>query len=510
MTIISKLRSRRVVRVLRWIVHILVVILILVLLRFLNLHSEISKYLISPYPRLHGYWLPILFVLLYFTAWCIWWFYRLIANRVRGDFPDIDTAWTEALEKLDEAGIDIRTVPVFLVLGQPQAGNPIFFSSTKLPFTLREEPARPDSPIHLYATREVIFVTVESLSALNVFIQKRHHSRIEQSKQVQDTSDPTISMLEAPAMDLLGSMISPGATGEISSGNTLESKPSTMDPNLDEQFLETAVAAATPEISEEERQLLSARLEYLGHRIRLSRAPHCSINGLLLLVPHHEVRSEIDADRFASMCRSDLTAIENGTQVLSPTLLVLSDADTLPGFPELLKQTSPDRLQDRLLGRSFPMIPQLKFEERYDMVKDGLDWMVGSLLPGLIYSRYLNNLPSSVNRWSDANRQMELLIGELLNRQTAIARLVAQGLMANANRPPLVAGVYLAATGIDGTHQGFSTGLVARLLSIQDQVAWTEAAIQEDRDNRRITRLGYLSMTVVLIALIGFAIETWR
>src|SRR5262249_24612923 len=79
-------------------------------------------------------------------------------------FPDIDQAWAEALQALDEANIDWKNVPLFLVLGRPAEGEEPFFRAAQMPFKVRNIPGGPDEPLHVYGSHDGIFISCPGAS----------------------------------------------------------------------------------------------------------------------------------------------------------------------------------------------------------------------------------------------------------------------------------------------------------------------------------------------------------
>src|SRR5580692_8423076 len=116
------LTSRNLWWVVLWILHIVLVIAIVFGLYAINYRYHLETELLSPFPRLHQYWLPLLFVLVYVGGWLGWWFFKLLTDPRDGRYPDIDAAWSAGLKALSAAGIDPREVPLFLVVGKPQSG----------------------------------------------------------------------------------------------------------------------------------------------------------------------------------------------------------------------------------------------------------------------------------------------------------------------------------------------------------------------------------------------------
>src|SRR5262249_27852424 len=152
---------------LRWIIHIILVVAIVVGLHFLNQYLELDKKIPSPSELLRKNWLPILFLLIYVLAWLGWWLYKLLGSDDEGsEFPDIDAAWQEATGALTQAGIGLVDAPLFLVLGKPAGTEEALLLAAQLQLTVKQAPARPDAPLHVYANRDAIYVTCAGASLL--------------------------------------------------------------------------------------------------------------------------------------------------------------------------------------------------------------------------------------------------------------------------------------------------------------------------------------------------------
>jgi len=87
--------------------------------------------------------------------------YRGLKLWLEGDtsrFPDLDFAWRAGLAALERNGLDITTVPVFLILGSSgERQEQALFDSAGLALRVRAVPEGP-APLHWYANPEAIFV----------------------------------------------------------------------------------------------------------------------------------------------------------------------------------------------------------------------------------------------------------------------------------------------------------------------------------------------------------------
>src|SRR5579862_9390539 len=148
--------------------HVVVLIVILVLLEVVQLKVPGFWNAVGTNLFANDIWLPALFLLVYALVWLAWWFMRVWFTQDLSYFPDIDAAWDEAKRALQDKGIDLQAVPLFLVLGRPEAGEESLFQAARLPFTVKGAPANPDTPLQLWANKQDgIFVTCPDASRLS-------------------------------------------------------------------------------------------------------------------------------------------------------------------------------------------------------------------------------------------------------------------------------------------------------------------------------------------------------
>lgn len=502
--------GRRAARVLMIVLHVVIVLAIIAGLWYVNHRYQVGRELLSPFPVLHTIWLPLLFVLLYAGAWLGYYFFRLLLDSRSGEFPDIETAWTEALAALDRAGIDPSEAPIFLVIGKPKTTTADFFSATQLPFTVRSEPRRADAPIRVYANRESIFVTCEGASVLAKFSDllttSQHLAALRAkspaaSPKITDYGFQSVNLLDAGAVTV--------APGEVSLPALPTTKPAASETNAGSDWLPKPTLEAFTGVPDDEAQRQAARLRALGSLISDRRRPYCPLNGIVWLLPLGGTESQSIADQCAAACRADLAAVLDSLQVQCPAVAVLCDAQDLPGFSELLAGLPPTVAQERLMGRSFPLVPNVPPAERASVFLSGITWMTKSLLPGVVYQRFGSEFEGNGSRWSDANARMWLFTSEMTERRPHLARLLTQGFADEPGRPPMLAGAYVAGTGPDARDQAFAAGVVQQIVSLQNSVAWTPEAEAEEADYKRMTIVGYLAIAIAVIAVGWLAYQSW-
>ena len=492
MSVWAKLQSRKLWRIIAWVFHVVLVVLIVFGLYGLTRRYRLDTALLSPFPSWHTYWLPILFLLVYATGWLVYGFIRMLSEPADDEFPDVQTAWNQALNALQRADIPIQEVPIYLVLGQPEAGIVEFFAATGQAFLVRGEPSG-EAPLCIYANREIIFVAVEDAGALAWLTRKQQTAPpIAEAASIVAVPMPAVQQVESlldvvPVPEPIASSITPVAVID--------------SPRIEaSDWLPVPAAAAISEPSSDDIRLRSRRLHFLGRKIAKSRAPYCPVNGLLWLIPSAALASDESANQAAQLCRVDLQSIEEAFQLDCPMIALFADAQILTGFPELLASLPAEMLQSRLLGRSFPLVPNLPAEQRIAMVRSGWEWVVQQLIRGLIYARFGDDLhtPFAKRLWQ--------LFSQLDEKRERAVRLIGQGLLARPDRPPMLSGIYLAATGRDARAQAFTAGIVKELLVQQNAVAWTPAARAREADFKRIALFGYAIVVVLLTVIAGLLI----
>src|SRR5262249_24524298 len=67
---------------------------------------------------------------------------------------------------LARAGLQPRDLPLFLVLGRPEGPMNALFQAAKLQFVVKQTPGRPDAPLHVFATRDAIYVSCQGCSLM--------------------------------------------------------------------------------------------------------------------------------------------------------------------------------------------------------------------------------------------------------------------------------------------------------------------------------------------------------
>jgi type VI protein secretion system component VasK len=155
-------------RSVRWAVHLLFLVSILIGLGFLNRYLHLEELVKGPNRTLRDLWLPLLFLLFYLIGWIGWWLWRLLGpeeiktNLSKDDRSKIDKAWNEAwneaLRTLNTERIDCRQLPLFLILDQTTSPTNRLLQASKIEFNVKHGPSGSAPPLHLYADKKGIYL----------------------------------------------------------------------------------------------------------------------------------------------------------------------------------------------------------------------------------------------------------------------------------------------------------------------------------------------------------------
>jgi hypothetical protein len=511
-------------RAVRWVLHFIIVALILVGLHFLNQALGLNQLILGRSALLRQNWLPILFLLLYALCWLGWWLWRLLVTEEDyPEFADITEAWDEACEALRRARIDLREVPLFLVIGRPEAPHDHLFQASRLPLVVKNAPARADAPLHVYATEKAVYVTCAGASLLG-----KHAALLAGDYQGKGS----VGEIQMPAEDedtmkTLAPGAAPGQVPEIERILARAHQQGRDPKNLtrDEQrrirtLLRKDRTWQPPIRNPDEAERHTARFEAFCRLLVRDRWPYCPINGTLLLVPFAATDSEQDALDTGATCQRDLATARRVLRVNAPTFLLVCDLEAAPGFTAFLGRFN-DKQRLQRVGQRCPLVPSLdkragrgamNGEARALMLESLAQWICGSVVPGHVYKHFGLEEPGrgSAADASRSNSQLFLFMNELRDRQRRLGRLLGHGVVIEGEEPLLFGGCYLAGTGADAAHeQGFVAGVFKRLDDEENTVSWTRPALEEEAGYRRWVALGQTALIVIIlagVALLGYAL----
>lgn len=479
----------------RVVLLVLAVVIVSIGLALVNVELGLDQFVAAPSRFLRRFWLPMLFLLVCINVWLIRDLWRLwMAGRDSAEFADIDRAWHEGQLAMRRAAVELGELPVFLVLGEPVGGVQALFHASGMPLAVSDIPRRPDAPIHVFATYEAIFVTCPGLSALG------HLARSRTAAGTTAEPDPTAAVTAAAPVP--GDATASGATAPAPATATPTPSPAATPvtrPAARERSLEILLSQTA------EVESISRRLKHLCKLLLRDRRPFCPINGILLLLPYAATGSESEARQAGTACHLDLSAIREGILVDCPVFALLCDLETAPHFDRLLQEFSESE-RTQLMGRTFPLVPDLQVAERIRMVEAGADWIGHASFMPLFY-RLLrfgtteDQLPDTIRD----NARLFRFFAEMHGRMMRLGRLLGRLLSLDQRGQIMLGGVFVAGTGREpAREQGFVGGVLRLLIDGQNFVSWTPEAIRQEATYRRLATAG--NIAAAGLAILGVAV----
>ncbi len=451
--------------------------------------------------RIQRIWLPVAGVVLLLIICLGRWIWREYqSGPASTQFPDIDMAWSVATAALAQGGIRLGDLPIFLVLGRPQEAEENLFAAARLPLVVAKTPPGPEAPVHVYATRDAIYVTCAGASLLG-----KHASNI-----ALEGIDQQVSQPDDANEDGMNKTLTPGGAEE----NVVRVlRRGTAFTIIERRAARREAGKPISDLLNRplEMEALQARLAYLCHLLVRDRKPLCPINGALVLIPIGGTDTDEDAQQTAELCSRDLATIRGALRLQFATLVLCCDLETLPGFRDF-NQLVPPRERLGRLGQGFPRAsPGLAGPDLQDKIHKSVDFICNSYLRDWVYRLFRIDAPDGQDATA-RNTSLFLFLNEIRERKNQLSRVLTHGIAKEATFPLLYSGCYLAGTGANGdSDQSFVAGVFKeKLMQNESKVAWSDQAFADDRRYRRLAKFlgGVLIFEVLavagLIALVVF------
>jgi hypothetical protein len=516
----------------RWlyvVLHVLVVAVFLAGLLWINIaFASIPENISAPKWQRNS-WLPIIILLIYFLCWMSYWLWKLLVSSEEGPyFPDIEAAWEKAKMALHRAGIGFTDQPLLLILGQPEDDEKALFQAAQLTLQVQQtpsspDPPRPDTPLHIYATRDATYVTCAGASLLGC------HARFLAGKpmlgdktlprydEVSNEEDEKFKTIAANAKhDVITADMAKMFHDAEREGRPLDKLTKPVKRKLRADMRKGKSPLKNPALIAYE----AARLRFLCQLLVRDRRPYVPVNGILLLIPFAGCDSEEDAMFTAVALQRDLAITRTTLQVDCPHFALVCDMETAEGFDESIQHFEPDE-RLRRLGQRCPLNPDLRDPATREPARDGVTRMLTSLAEWLCQSFMLDRVYKLFQiEKADAPDRAELvrkngrlfLLGyELQVRRPRLATILSHGLAQKAAAGPLLfGGCYLAGTGSDlESEQAFVRGPLARLDEEQNNVYWTQATLAEEAVYAFWVNIGWNVIVTVVAGVVILMAVRW-
>lgn len=428
------------------------------------------------------------------------------------EFPDIDYAWKEGVAALEQHGLDLLNVPVYLILGVRDSKHAkALVDASGLDLRVHEVPEGP-AALHWFANPNAILLFCSETCLL---------SRLTQATAVDDLRTTPVPAnpgqgsaifsgtasfdVDAPGTaaraEALAPASEPGAsqpfTGTMRFGTDSMSDPL-------QQLESTGTATRTVRLTPDDVSKATARLEYVCQLLKKARQPLCPMNGVLTVLPFDLVRrSDEQGIEVQRVVRRDLDTLVHHLKLRCQVIALVGDMEMESGFRELVRRVGRKRSEAQRFGKGFNVwnapIPEQIEAATTHACGAFEDW---------VYALFREK--DGFHKTGNAKLYSLLcrMRGRLKTRLTNILVDAYAHEDRSGQHPDalLFSGIYFAATGETGDRQAFVRSVFERLLEQENELDWTQNALEEDEHYQRVANVLTAVNATLLVAIGGMLV----
>lgn len=409
-------------------------------------------------PTFQAWWTPgkgmQLLILLLLVPVFVYFAMRLWLHEEVSRWRDIEKAWREARIELDRQQIDLRDVPLFVVLGTDGRDEErAIMQMAPVRYVVTGSPPG-SAPLHVYAGQEAAFLCLSGIG--------QACSVLELVRRGSSPSQPQSAAAAAAGV----------------------------------------VGAASFALSATERAEASDRLTAICERVRAIRQPVAPINGIAVIVPLHLDEDPASfIETLGASTAGDLLQMTQAFGLRVPITFGCALPGQMAGWKELGSLlTAGDR--GKAAGQAFsPGL--LATPEDLAALAVNASGRFTDIIGELVAE------PRAVSRPA-ANRSMLRLMCRMRTAGVdAITSYLQKAVDFVADAaPPLLAGCFVMAPGERGDAGFFGRGFFERLVAVQGELEWTQSRLDRDRRYRRMSAVFLALIGLLALAIAG--IVAWR
>lgn len=464
--------------------HVILILGITITLALVSTYITPRENVRSSIAFVQDYYWGILFLLFYVVVRVVILVVRLYFTEDTSEYADIERAWHEGLQTMLKAGHDTQWLPVFLVLGLDRDGSIRFFNSSRMKWSLGPEDSPVSSVLSFHGNNDAIFVSCSDVGATATQMS---------ASGVMETGGPHPGNNSSTAnhSDTMATL----DAGSHGNNETMVPHTGTLMPGDGDSVVAALPAKSTfrppAKISASESAEARRRLAFLCRLLTQERGDFCAINGVLVVVPIEWASTPESLDLLKAVTE-DLKTVSGTLQLAFPVSTVYGGMEKLKGLEEFVKRGSSieRKFKESRAGSRFPAGHAVDHESGNWVIDRGLQWF-----RGWIYSEFSKDLAN------DANKDLYRLICELEESRDRMTRQLEliYGEFGSEQRIRM-SGVYYCASGRASSQQAFVGGVLQKLISEQDLVAWTPERLRRDQRNRTTSYLCFvLAMSVAVL-----------
>ena len=387
---------------------------------------------------------------------------RVWLEHQGGRWADIPAAWAAASAELARQQIRFDEAPLFVVLGgDGSSAERSLLADASPPLVVEGAPAG-GGPLHIYASREAIYVCFSGVGQTAVVAARMR------AAQGIDAEPPTG---DAPA-DEVASAAVPAPRGGLQRSSL-------------------------------EREEATDRLRLACELLQAVREPLAPINGIIVMMPLAvDRRADADAVVLGQAVGEDLATLTLELGIRAPVTMVAAGLEQDPAMPDLASRLeAAQRLE--VSGTAFPpgIVPGVELLKAAAANAGGP--LTDRIAEMLLDPRRIEQQP--------ANRHLlAMLCRARLHVAVQMSRVLEQAFATELHGPnvPMLAGCYLAALGSKADQRLFTRGLLERVVNLQGELDWTDDCLSRNAWATRIARSLFAMVAAMVLAIV--AIVWWK
>jgi hypothetical protein len=515
------LRTTRMPRWVYQLLHLLIVTTITVVLAIYSRDIVQPSNIATELPQVQDWWCGILFLALYAFVRTIHYFYRLLLMEEASAYPDIDRAWAAGMDALARNGLDIRSIPIFPILGLSEDEETQFFSGAR--FHARVVAPGIDEtpmPLRFFANREALFISCPGVSAVCAQLESGPLlSGGISNYEASDSGAASVATLEpgGPAPGASPGVQQPdvAATGTLAPGQQSlasglpASAPSETGGTLEPGSAGSAGPAATmlpggrssggapirtsgpsEPLSARKLEECRSRLRHLCRLVTRYRQPFCPINGAAIMIPLQW--SELSTQSGIDPAKQDVEVLHRGLQMQFPVVCFFNGLNKLEGVREYIQRSSQVDSRFSTKARAGSHFPS-----GHPVDEGASRWVSGRAVDWFrrwIYSAFAEDLSSS------SNPRLYQLLCDLDGRREQLAGFLESVFGGEHQGESIrLSGCYFCGCEPSTRRYEFVKDVMDKLTNEQDQVAWSDYRVWQDHRQRRLTNWMYAAIVVLLL-----------
>ena len=429
----------------------------------------------------------------------LYFFLRILFRPPASPYPDIESAWDAGMAELGKAGIDIKNIPLCLVLGMNDSRSiRRFIESSGESFDLHGVTGTGQSLIW-YASKNQGYIFLSSVGNVVQFVESTPEVLEKEGDDFTHTADIRDFYNVKKSYEDTGETESRAAMGTIRAGDAPVggfSESAYQAPEPEPEPAPVPSTSVRAKSSEEKN-----RLRYFAGLLKKSRESISPINGMLLNIDVSQIESF--PEELSRKLNDDLETLTESLGVVSTVTTVISGLERDPGFIDFSERMLEDK------GEGFV---QNKFGKSYRSwavpTRDDLEKMAHNAVEQFDHFTHLmfsKHDALAANRVL-GNRRMVLFLCRIYSKilpglKTLLSRGIHAKTEAGAVEFPRFAGCYFS--GATENSDYFVKKIFERVEENQGEIEWTRTTLYREESWSLATNL---SLLVGLASFIAFAV----